>query len=221
MGKLTRLPRAYAAKRRITQHERRANTKRNLRSSALTEIARNGIEGTSIDQITEAAGVSRGAFYSNYKSKWEILLEIHRERSATEAAAWRRVIESDCDLESILTALESRFIAWTKEPEWGLFSVELQLHAKRHPAFAVEYNKYYKEIIDATCRLNEQLFAKAGKVAPFDIKDIAIAFHNLTIGMCINSYPEHQAGASSMYMRLKRALIALAKPIKTKHSESN
>ena len=58
--------------RRLTHKERRAETRRCLMASAARAFARHGLDRTSIDQVAEDAGYTKGAFYANFKNKKEL-----------------------------------------------------------------------------------------------------------------------------------------------------
>ena len=51
-----------------------------------------GIEPTSIDRITEHAGYSRGAFYSNFDSKDELGLDVLRRKGEQYLSAMQAAI---------------------------------------------------------------------------------------------------------------------------------
>ena len=65
-----------ATRKRLTREERREQTRRHLIEAAGEVIVAHGFEGASIDAITEAAGYTRGAFYSNFSSKEELFVEL-------------------------------------------------------------------------------------------------------------------------------------------------
>ncbi|MGI9018417.1 MAG: TetR/AcrR family transcriptional regulator [Euzebya sp.] len=50
-------------------------TRRTLVSAALELFAKQGVEGTSIDEITAAAAVAKGTFYVHFQRKQDVLLE--------------------------------------------------------------------------------------------------------------------------------------------------
>jgi AcrR family transcriptional regulator len=54
----------------------RKQTRQRLRDAAWAMFNQEGFSGASIQRITDLAGYSRGAFYSNYSSKIELLLEL-------------------------------------------------------------------------------------------------------------------------------------------------
>src|ERR1700756_4109497 len=52
-----------------------SNTKTKLLDSALTIIRTKGYSATTVDDICEAAGVTKGAFFHQFKSKKKIAIE--------------------------------------------------------------------------------------------------------------------------------------------------
>lgn len=201
---------------RLSREESRARTQEKLRAAALREFAFSGIAATSIDRISEAAGFSRGAFYANYKSKQDILLVLLKELNERELADWHNTVDSHADLHATLTALDERFTLFVNDNEWGLFAVEAQLHAKRDPEFAIEYQRYLEDVIVRVSDLLGAIFAKAGKRPPYDLKAIAFAFHSLATGLSIASNAAHPAADSAdlaIRVPFLRGLIALAKPL--------
>jgi AcrR family transcriptional regulator len=73
-------------RQRRTRAEQQAETRARLLEAAAEVFAANGFDGASIDRITEQAGYTRGAFYSNYSDKAELLLELSEARMASFAA---------------------------------------------------------------------------------------------------------------------------------------
>lgn len=69
-----------SSRTRRTREEQRAETRSRLLDAAAEIIAARGLEGASIDAITERAGYTRGAFYSNFAGKPELLVELCEQR---------------------------------------------------------------------------------------------------------------------------------------------
>ena len=59
---------------------RRAHTRDRLMDAAIALFAEKGILGASVEEICERAGFTRGAFYSNFDSKDELLLAVLRRK---------------------------------------------------------------------------------------------------------------------------------------------
>jgi AcrR family transcriptional regulator len=60
------------------QQRRRHETHQRLLEAALVVFGRRGYEGATVDEIAQAAGYSKGAFYFHFNSKEEIFLELLR-----------------------------------------------------------------------------------------------------------------------------------------------
>ncbi|MEX1178625.1 MAG: TetR/AcrR family transcriptional regulator [Nitriliruptor sp.] len=79
---------------RRSREEQRAQTRERLLTSAAEVIAARGLDGASIDEITERAGYSRGAFYSNFAGKPELLVELCEHRLRTYAERFVPLIQA-------------------------------------------------------------------------------------------------------------------------------
>lgn len=75
--------------RRLTRQESRLITRAALIDAAEKVFLREGFEHASVEQITEAAGFSRGAFYSNFSDKDELALAVIDKRRREVARALR------------------------------------------------------------------------------------------------------------------------------------
>lgn len=70
----------------MTISQRRQRTRSALQDAAITVFARRGVAGASIEEICEQGGFTRGAFYSNYATKDELVLGIIDEEFALAVA---------------------------------------------------------------------------------------------------------------------------------------
>lgn len=60
----------------MTITARRARTREKLLTAAVPVFAKRGVAGASIEELCEAAGLTRGAFYSNFEGKEELVLAL-------------------------------------------------------------------------------------------------------------------------------------------------
>lgn len=59
-----------------TREEKKARTRERLLDAAAKVIAREGYRGASLDEIADLAGLTKGAVYSNFRSKEELFFEL-------------------------------------------------------------------------------------------------------------------------------------------------
>ncbi|MGH8975530.1 MAG: TetR family transcriptional regulator, partial [Acidimicrobiia bacterium] len=84
-----------AERNRLTREESRAQTRARLLESAAALFAERGFHGTSVEDIAERAGFSRGAFYSNFEHKADLFLALLDDRLAGDLAALEATLAGD------------------------------------------------------------------------------------------------------------------------------
>src|SRR5690625_3822280 len=88
-------------------HERAA-IDRALRQAADASLRRSGVRGTTVDQLVAAAGISKGAFYTFYRSREALLWEVVKEEE-------RRLIDAIVAIASGPGPIEDRLRAAFQE----------------------------------------------------------------------------------------------------------
>lgn len=71
---------ATGAPKRLTRKEKQAETRARLLDAAEQVFLRRGLQGSSVEEIAAEAGFTRGAFYSNFKSKDQLFVELLHAR---------------------------------------------------------------------------------------------------------------------------------------------
>jgi AcrR family transcriptional regulator len=112
---------------------RRRATRARLLAAAEEVFAERGFHGASVEDLCDRARFTRGAFYSNFASKDELLLALYAQHAARLHERVAEVAATPgLSLEQVL---EGVFDVWTDDPDarrrWHLLSSELALHALR------------------------------------------------------------------------------------------
>lgn len=113
----------------------REETRDRLFTAAAAVFVRSGIAGTSIEDICLEAGLTRGAFYSNFTNKDELVLAMvteHGERTLAELERIMALAETPQQYLELMESPERR-----RDGPFGPDSVlylEFLLHALRTPA---------------------------------------------------------------------------------------
>lgn len=208
---------------RMTRSERSSLTRQALRTAARRAVAWNGIGGTSIERLAEAAGHTRGAFYAHYASKDEIVLELLLEHQNRALDVWRKLIMSEEDVEQILNGMASSLDAYQKNRDWVMFAAELRLNAERDPEFAKLYRPYLRELHIILREIFAGLFQKAGRRPPANIDSIVALVSSVSTSMNALEIAVGGAGASlssgQMVALVLRGLIAIGEPIRKPEGE--
>jgi AcrR family transcriptional regulator len=112
---------------------RRAATRDRLVGAAQEVFAERGFHGASVEDICDRAQFTRGAFYSNFSSKDELVLEISARYADRLLAGIAEIAEQDdLDPTQIVTAVLGVWTRDRREREmWFLLQTEFTLHAIR------------------------------------------------------------------------------------------
>jgi AcrR family transcriptional regulator len=129
------------ARKRLTQEERRQQTRDEVLAAAGRVFAKRGFHGASLEAIAEDAGVTRGAVYYNFADKEELFLKLLDRRCAERAQDLREVFADtdpgDVDAASRQAQLAAQHAldAMTGDAEWRALYLEFLAHAARDPDF--------------------------------------------------------------------------------------
>jgi len=169
---------------------RRAQTRERLMAAAGTVFAERGVIGASVEEICEAAGFTRGAFYSNFTDKDALVLALIEAGAQTQYAAAEDALTAMAATspglapEEIVSRTLSRFDALGRSSREGvLVQQELLLHAARVPALRAPYAAFVAACTRRLSGLITEALEAAGLelVLPFDpALDLLIAAHDHT-----------------------------------------
>ncbi|MEZ4866775.1 MAG: TetR/AcrR family transcriptional regulator [Caldilineaceae bacterium] len=94
----------------FSDHEKEA-IRRQLREQGQRLFEIHGLKKTSVDDLTQAAGISKGAFYLFYPSKEELLLDILEQIEAEmQASILHYVVRNDANARQNVRAMLSNFL---------------------------------------------------------------------------------------------------------------
>jgi len=165
-----------------TPKRRRSATRARLLEGALEVFAERGFHGASVEDICDRAGFTRGAFYSNFASKDELVLALFQattDRLLEQIAALLPDLANQPGtlLDAVLGLLDE---AAPDQRQWYLISTEFTLHALRHPEAAAALNQQRAMFRDQLTRLVEEITKASGlrmSVPPHQFVRLVIAVH--------------------------------------------
>ena len=132
------------APERLTRAEQQARTRERLLAAAADAFAEHGFDGASIDDITARAGFSRGAFYSNFSDKSDLLVQLceaHIDRFARS-----ELPEILATPEDEQVAVVARWLAQETPPLETLLVVELARQRHR-PEIAATLDRVMATVV--------------------------------------------------------------------------
>ncbi|MBC7925285.1 MAG: TetR/AcrR family transcriptional regulator [Bryobacteraceae bacterium] len=107
-------------------------TRERLIEAAHDLFSSGGIEATTIDRIAEHAGYSRGAFYSNFETKDEILAAVADRESARSREDFAKMAAENTTPEEKLNALRNFAIDMCLDRKGCMFYLEMEMYGVRN-----------------------------------------------------------------------------------------
>jgi TetR/AcrR family transcriptional regulator, transcriptional repressor of aconitase len=129
---------------RLSREESRALTRAKLLASARDVVAREGYEGATIDRIAEEAGFTKGAFYANFSSKEEIVLELLEKHSLADVDEIAALLGDERDPLKIIDLISAWTAGRSRDPSWGLLALEMIRRAQRDATFGKRHASLFR-----------------------------------------------------------------------------
>jgi AcrR family transcriptional regulator len=81
------------ARRRLSRADQQAETRTRLLDAAVAVCARKGFHAATVEEIAEAAGYTRGAVYSNFKDRDDLLQQVFERRVHARLEALAELVD--------------------------------------------------------------------------------------------------------------------------------
>ena len=125
---------AERAGRRVTR--RRVRTRANLLDAAFRVFAAKGFGRVSIEEVCDAAGYSRGAFYSNFASLDELFFALYQQRADLISEQVAGALAQDGPRLDVPQSVDRVTEVLLLDVDWLLVKTDFLVHAAREPAVA-------------------------------------------------------------------------------------
>ena len=181
-------------RRRPTQAERRARTRAALLDAAYADFVRRGFEAAGLDDIAEAAGLSKGALYYHFDGKEELFLALVEQRLERRAADLRSGIEAALAVVSDAGAhgddgawVRTAIGALPLDRDWTLLFFEFVCYAARRPVVAAAFADRLAELRQLGATALEEIARAAGLSLPVPASELSDALSALANGAAIDA----------------------------------
>ncbi|MFH9401273.1 TetR/AcrR family transcriptional regulator [Streptomyces sp. NPDC017638] len=125
---------AHEPPARVTR--RRVRTRARLLDAAFAVFAAKGFGRATIEEVCEAAGFSRGAFYSNFATLDELFFALYRERAGLIAGQVADALAQDGPDLDVSASVDRVTEVLLLDVDWLLVKTDFLVRAARDPAVA-------------------------------------------------------------------------------------
>jgi AcrR family transcriptional regulator len=173
-------------RKRMTREDSRDRTTQRLLAAARKLIAKQGLSDTSLDDIAEAAGYTRGAFYSNFSSKGDLFIELLRRDHEATNAQLRALRDDSLPLEDIHQRIREIYGQIYRTNESFMNWAEARILAARDAKFRARLDALLTQRRTEVADLIEYVYGRIGIAPPLAATAVAMGFNSLFEGVKLN-----------------------------------
>jgi AcrR family transcriptional regulator len=198
-----------SAGERLSRAESRVLTRERLLDAAADVFNRLGYHGASLETVAEAAGHTKGAVYSNFATKGDLFLALHRRYTLRQIAD-RSAAMADLSIEQIADQGGTVLVEQARSQErWDLLQIEFWLAAMRDPELRAAMARDSEELWEEMGTRFGEKFEGAGLRPPFTGVEFAKLVNALGSGLLLQLYIDPGFVDPGLFSRAIRALLGM------------
>jgi AcrR family transcriptional regulator len=143
----------------------RAEVRERLLVAGARVFAEQGVHEARLDAVAAAAGFSKGAVYSNFSSKQDLVAQVMQRATNLVLRSLQELVRADVSPDDIGDVVRAAFRRHDQSEEFALLS-ELRGAAIRHPEFLPEFVRQRRQLQDGVRELVHTWFAAHPEVDP-------------------------------------------------------
>jgi len=164
----------------------RAQTRQRLLQAAGEVFAERGYDRASLDDVATAAGLTKGAVYSSFASKADLLYALMRERIDERLALVTEAVERQATVREITRDAGSGLAQlMSSQRDWHLLFIEFWARAVRDPELHDELARERRSVRGLIAQFLETRAAEAEINLPAPAEQLAVAVLALSNGIAI------------------------------------
>lgn len=193
---------------------RRAATRERLVRAAIGVFAQRGVMAASVEEICDAAGFTRGAFYSNFDGKDDLCIAVLSERADAYLSAARSAVQTvpsttEEAQHRIGRVLDTFAHTVVEEPEAILAMMELRLYAAREPSVRAAYIRTQDAINASFASLISQTLEQHDLRTALPVHDLLYLLHAMYDQISIDQLIQGQRDPA----RVSEALVLMLQSV--------
>jgi AcrR family transcriptional regulator len=149
---------------RLTPDRRRQQTRDTLIEAAAQVFGQRGFNGATLDEVAAVAGFTKGAVYSNFKSKDDLFLAVLESRFDRNLASLEATLDAadgEPD-EHLFDFIDNIRPLNTGDDEWGALYSEFCLYARRNPGVRAKLAAFQRADVSAIARIIQSQHERHG-----------------------------------------------------------
>jgi AcrR family transcriptional regulator len=170
----------------LSRREKQLRTRSSLLRAAEKLFCKQGLEAASVDEVAQAAGYTKGAFYANFKSKEELFLVMLDERFASELERLDRALAGTQEPHEEARAAAVDFIHFASDEQWPRLYFQFVAHAARDEDFRQELATRMQAMRERLTELFKRWKSSFEGSPPLPMEDVTAMFCFMADGFLVD-----------------------------------
>jgi AcrR family transcriptional regulator len=194
---------------RLSRVERREQTRQEPVSAAEECFVSRGFHASSVDEVAERAGYTKGAVYSNFASKEDLFFAVYErrvEQVLTEVVPGLIQGSAEDAFDQLAAGAIQR-----RDPDdgWRAVFFEFWAHVLRHPELRERFAAIHARFLEPMAEGVRQLAADRGLTLPGDVtaSQVAVAWNAMEVGLVLERLTQPQTVDVALARRMGRLLL--------------
>jgi AcrR family transcriptional regulator len=188
---------------RVTRAEQQARTRRRLLDEGCRIFTERGFTAATVEEITAAVGVTRGALYKHFDGKEGLFLALAAELAEGQLDRWAAGEDAAATDEQHLEALGT---VMDGDADLGLASVEFLAHVRSRPQFLDQALALQHDADARAASLLRRTCQALGIEPEVPVEDLVPLVSALANGLALRSTFEHDFDVDRLF---RAGLVAL------------
>ncbi|MEX2447355.1 MAG: TetR/AcrR family transcriptional regulator [Solirubrobacterales bacterium] len=192
---------------RLSRAESKARTRARVLEAAEAVFRRDGYHGASLERIAAQAGYTKGAVYSTFDSKADVMLALVAARAARRRDEMATIFDAASDAWEALGEFARRFApADEAERDWWAAVVEFMVVVGRDEELRARYAEHHDATREAVVAMTRRWTRESGDRLTISPEQLAAAAMALSIGLTVEGMLAPTEVSASLYADAQLAL---------------
>jgi len=197
---------------RLSRMERREKTRQDLLNAAEKCFVTRGFHATSVDEVAERAGYTKGAVYSNFGSKEDLFFGVYQRRVDHVLADVVPGLRQAGAVRAFDTLATGTIQRRESDDGWLAVFFEFWAHVLRHPELRARFAESRSRFLEPLTDGVRQLAAERGRSLPSGVTplQVALAWNAMEVGLGLERLTQPQTVDVVLARRMGRLLLDAA-----------
>jgi AcrR family transcriptional regulator len=183
---------------RLSRAEEQARTRTRLLEAAAEVISQRGLDRATLDEMAAFAGLTKGAIYSNFASKDDVVVALIETRLESHFEGLETAIDGSGELAAQTTQAALAWLAALDASEESfLLSIEFALYLARNPDLRDHFAEHYQKLRHKYAQIVQMYGASEEGELPLSAEHMSIIYMAVIEGLSLakmrqpDAVPDH------------------------------